>query len=234
MRRHVGRYVAWTSALLASETLGKTQWEKLLPSHPGCKAQPSPSLRLPTSGRIGAEKRPLPTRQPRTSQTITTPTKAETMPAMRKGPSGISRTVAIVALGAGRERRQKNTLDRKQQAERGKKIRHRPDLLRPRRLTQSLLFRGAVRVRGRRRRSDEPSGQRPACRQAAPCRTDRRNSGRNPNPAAAPDGCRPSACSVRKPAWSGRRRRNPDPGRRLRRRSGCASASPSPRICSDC
>ena len=48
---------------------------------------------------------------------------------MRNGPSGMFEHRRHGALGAGRERCKKNTFDRKQQAEGGEEIRHRPDLL---------------------------------------------------------------------------------------------------------
>ena len=98
--------------------------------------------------RIGAEKRPAPTlwstifsqnrspvatfpdhalAHPRTNQTMSTPTSAETMPAMRNGPSGIFEHGRHCALGADGKCGEANALDREEQAERGEKIGHRRD-----------------------------------------------------------------------------------------------------------
>ena len=227
---------AWTSALLASRHAGEDLTSrKCLPSHSGtqepnaAQACRLPATRRPDWGGKAAPFRKLVSRAP--ARRSSTPTNAETMPAMRNGPSGMfqhaSPWCAWRRPGTPQEKCLRS--QRTGRARRGNPTSTRPAGRDPLRLTQSLLFRGAARMRRR-----ALAGRRPACRQAASCRTDRRNSGRNPNPAAAPDGYRPSACSVRRPASSGRRRRNPDPGRRPRRRCGCASASPSPRICSDC
>ena len=56
---------------------------------------------------------------------------------MRKGPSGMFSTDAMVRLAPAGNAAKKNTFDRKQQADRGKKIRHRT---RPAALTRSCYF----------------------------------------------------------------------------------------------
>ena len=121
------------------------------------------------SGRIGAEKRPIGAArllsQPRTSQTISTPTNAETMPAMRNGPSGISAR-RHGALGAARKAARKMPSIAKNRPSAARKSDIDATALR----STAGLFRRAVRVR------------RIAAAAAAPARPRRRCAG------ALPDG----------------------------------------------